>query len=47
MPFHMFLDKGEAGEHVALRKEVQKRVAGNDGFRHDFTLSSPADRPGS
>ena len=38
MPFHMFLDKGEESEHVALRKEVQKRVAGDDGFRHDFTL---------
>ena len=39
MPFHIFLDEGEEGEHVALRKEIQKRVAGDDGFRHHFTFS--------
>ena len=32
MRFHIFLNEGEESEHVALREEVQKRVAGNDGF---------------
>ena len=38
MPFHIFLGEGEEGGHIALRKKVRKRVAGDDSFRHDFTL---------
>ena len=45
MPFHIFLDEGEKSEHVALRKEVQKRVAGDNSFRHDFTLQCPPTGP--